>query len=65
MEPVAVHGDRLALCGAFFSDRRDNDIVALQMLTLNEEGVRTSCVSFDDEDLAGATGEFEAQRRTE
>ena len=58
----AIHGDRLALCRAWFTDSRGNEIVALQVLTLDEEGLRTACVSFDDDDLEGATGEFDALR---
>ena len=64
LEPVAVHGDRLALCRALFTDARGNEIVALQVLTLDEEGLRTACVSFDEDDLAGAIGELEALRRS-
>ena len=64
LEPVAVHGDWLALCRAAFTDSRGNEIVALQVLTLDDEGLRTACVSFDDNDLEGATGEFEALRRS-
>jgi hypothetical protein len=59
LEPVAVHGDRLALCRALFTDTRGNEIVTLQVLTLDEDGLRTSCVSFDENDLAGAMGEFD------
>ena len=63
LEPVAVHGGRLALCRALFVDATGNKIVTLQVLTLDEDGLRTSCVSFDENDLAGAMGEFEALGR--
>ena len=63
--PVAVHGDRLAICRALFTDARDNEIVTLQVLTLDEEGLRSACVSFDEDDLAGAMGELEALRRSQ
>ena len=63
LEPVAVHGDRLALCRALFMDASGNEIVTLQVLTLDEDGLRTSCVSFDESDLAGAMAELESLRR--
>jgi hypothetical protein len=60
LEPVAVHGDRLAICRAWLTDSGGNEIVALQVLTLDAEGLRTACVSFNDDDLEGATSEFGA-----
>lgn len=63
LEPVALHGERLALCKALFTDAGGNEIVGLQVLSLDEQGLRRACVSFDESDFADAVSEFEAARR--
>lgn len=61
--PIAVRGDRVALCRALLTDASGNEIVALQVLTLDERGLRTACVSFDEDDVAAAMGELETRHR--
>jgi hypothetical protein len=63
LEPVAVHEARLALCRAVFTDASGNEIVALQVLSLDDNGLRSGCVSFDEDHLTDAVAEFEAKQR--
>ena len=58
-ETLAVSGDDVALVRARFRDAHDNEVVSLQVLATNDQGLRTCCVSFDDDDLAAATHEFD------
>ena len=58
-DTLAVRGDDLALVRARFRDAHDNEVVSLQVLATNDQGRRTCCVSFDDDDLAAARHEFD------
>jgi hypothetical protein len=63
-EPLLVNGERLALVRATFRDLIGNEVVSLQVLETNNEGLRTCCVSFDPDDLDRATDEFHRRSRT-
>ena len=62
-ETLMVSGDDLALVRARFADANDNEVVSLQVLGTDDRGLRTCCMSFDADDLDGATREFDRLRR--
>ena len=61
--PMMVNGDGLALVRARFRDEHGNEVVSLQVLGTDDRGLRTRCVSLDDDDVDGATREFDRLTR--
>lgn len=63
-ETIATHGASLALCRVAFRDDADNELAAIQVLGLSDDGLRAFCISFDDGAVEVATEEFDRLRAT-
>lgn len=57
-EPIAVHGDHLALARLTARSSNGFEMVLLQVLAVDPSGLRTLCVSFDEADIDEAVAEL-------
>ena len=62
-EVLAVEGDRLALARLTARTSAGFELVLIQVLEVDDAGLRTVCISFDEERIADARAEFEERNR--